>query len=437
MSNSIKLNATYPDIQRSQDMLKMARRIMHPVSQTLAKAPGQFSEGVCPVFVERAKGNRIWDVDGNKYLDYYAAIGPISLGYCYDAVDDAIREQLSKGITFSLMHRLEYELCELIHQIIPNAESIRISKTGADVCSAAVRVARAYTRRDKVLCCGYHGWHDWYIATTSRDHGIPEAVKSMSQTFKYNDLEDLSSKIDNHTAAVIMEPVVFEYCQPGYLEGVQALCKKHGALLIFDEMWTGFRLAIGGAQEYFNVVPDLAVYSKAVANGMPIALLTGRNDVMQFFEKEVFFFTTFGGETLSLAAAIATIHELKSKNVPEYLRNIGAMLKDGLNVLIASHQLTEYLTCVGYPCRTILNMTPRVDKPLSYYAYIQQELLRYGILWSKFHNMTYAFSEADVDYTLRAYDEILRLVKIRIESGDIDSNLIGQPMETVFRPTKF
>jgi glutamate-1-semialdehyde 2,1-aminomutase len=285
MSNSIKLNATYPDIQRSQDMLKMARRIMHPVSQTLAKAPGQFSEGVCPVFVERAKGNRIWDVDGNKYLDYYAAIGPISLGYCYDAVDDAIREQLSKGITFSLMHRLEYELCELIHQIIPNAESIRISKTGADVCSAAVRVARAYTRRDKVLCCGYHGWHDWYIATTSRDHGIPEAVKSMSQTFKYNDLEDLSSKIDNHTAAVIMEPVVFEYCQPGYLEGVQALCKKHGALLIFDEMWTGFRLAIGGAQEYFNVVPDLAVYSKAVANGMPIALLTGRNDVMQLFER--------------------------------------------------------------------------------------------------------------------------------------------------------
>jgi len=437
MSNSIKRNQTYPNIQLSSEMLLKARRIMHPVSQTLAKAPGQFSEGVCPVFVEKAKGNRIWDIDGNKYLDYYAAIGPVSLGYCYEPVDQAIREQLDKGISFSLMHRLEYELCELVNQIIPNAESIRISKTGADVCSAAIRVARAFTGRDQILCCGYHGWHDWYIGTTTRDYGIPEAVKLLTRTFKYNDLDDLKSKLNEQVAAVILEPVVFEYCQPGYLENVKKLCHENGTLLIFDEMWTGFRLALGGAQEYFNVQPDLAVYSKAMANGMPIAMLTGRSKIMKLFEKEVFFFTTFGGEALSLAATIATIQELRKHNVPEYLRMMGGLLKDGLNTLIEENGLSDVMECIGYPCRTLLQVKSGVDYPLSLYAYIQQELLRFGILWSKFHNMTFSFTEADVDYTLRAYDEILQLVKLRLEQGNLSAHLKGQPMDTVFRPVKF
>lgn len=437
MLNSIKLNQNYPNISKSREMHAKAKEIMHPVSQTLAKAPGQFSEGVCPVFVERAKGNRIWDVDGNKYLDYYAAIGPVSLGYAYDAVDQAIRDQLELGITFSLMHRLEYEVCALLHEVIPNAESIRISKTGADVCSAAVRIARAFTKRNKILCCGYHGWHDWYISTTTRDYGIPKEIKNLTQTFKYNDLEDLENKLDDQTAAVILEPVVFEYCTTGYLESVKALCNKHGALLIFDEMWTGFRLALGGAQEYFNVIPDLAVYSKAVANGMPVAFLTGRKDVMSLFEKEVFFFTTFGGETLSLAATIATIKEIRDKRVPDFLRNIGGLLKDELNQLIKDHKLEDFMSCVGYPCRTLLNLNPNVSEPLSIYAYLQQELLRYGILWSKFHNMTYSFTEADIDYTLRAYDEILGLCKLRLEQGDVASHLLGRPMDVVFRPVKF
>ncbi|MBK9107156.1 MAG: aminotransferase class III-fold pyridoxal phosphate-dependent enzyme [Saprospiraceae bacterium] len=437
MSNSIKWNAEYPDISKSRELLLKARKIMHPVSQTLAKAPGQFSEGVCPVFVDRAKGNRIWDIDGNKYLDYYAAIGPISLGYCYDRVDDAIREQLAKGISFSLMHHLEYEVCEMIHQIIPNAESIRISKTGADVCSAAIRVARAFTKREKILCCGYHGWHDWYIGTTTRDYGIPQSVKELTETFKYNDLEDIKLKLDHQVAAVILEPFVFETCKPGYLEGLKALCEANGSLLIFDEMWTGFRIAIGGAQEYFNVKPDLAVYSKAVANGMPIAFLTGRKDVMSWFEKDVFFFSTFGGETLSLAAAKATITELIEKNVPEHLRSIGALLKDGLNQRIVQNELQEYMECSGYPCRTLLSLKSSVASPLSIYAYIQQELLKFGILWSKFHNMTYSFTEADVDYTLRAYDEVLKLLKQRFENGDVDHKLVGQPMDVVFRPIKF
>jgi len=437
MPNTIQFNQNYPDISRSLDLLAKAKKIMHPVSQTLAKAPGQFSEGVCPVFVEYAKGNRITDIDGNEYLDYYAAIGPISLGYNYESVNEAIIAQLDKGITFSLMHRLEYEICELLHEIIPNAESVRISKSGADVCSAAIRVARAFTGRNKVLCCGYHGWHDWYIGTTTRNYGIPDAVSALTQSFKFNDLQDFQSKLDADVAAVILEPFVFEAPHDGYLESLLQMCKENGTLLIFDEMWTGFRIALGGAQSYFGVIPDMAVYSKAVANGMPIAFLTGREDVMKWFEKDVFFFTTFGGEALSIAAAIATIHELKDKNVFQHLEHVGMLLKDGLNNLIKQHGLGEYLSCEGYPCRTILSLKPAVQNPLSTYAYIQQELLKCGILWSKFHNMTFAFTEEDITYTLSAYDHILPEVKKRILDNDSDKFLRGKPMDVVFRPVKF
>lgn len=436
MPNKVGFNKDYPNITLSLDLMEKASKIMHPISQTLAKAPGQFSQGVCPVFVESASGNRIIDVDGNEYLDYYAAVGPVSLGYAHAAVDAAIINQLKKGITFSLMHRLEYEICALLHKIIPNAESIRISKSGADVCSAAIRVARAFTGRNNILCCGYHGWHDWYIATTTRNYGIPVFSKETVQTFKYNDLEDLSSKLTNETAAVIMEPFIFDEPHSGYLESVKDLCRQNGTLLIFDEMWTGFRIAIGGAQSFFGVKPDLAVYSKAVANGMPIAFLTGRDDVMHWFEKDVFFFTTFGGEALSIAAAIATIEELIQHNVPEYLALNGALLKSGLNDLIYTHGLESYLHCHGYPCRTILNLSAAVEHPLHMYAYIQQELLKCGILWSKFHNMTFAFTKDDIDYTLKAYDHILPMVKARLENHDVGTYLKGKPLDVVFRPVK-
>jgi glutamate-1-semialdehyde aminotransferase len=242
-------------------------------------------------------------------------IGPIVLGYCYEKVDNAIKEQLAKGITFSLMHHLEYEAAELLHQVVPNAESIRISKTGCDVTSAAVRLSRAFTGRKKVVCCGYHGWHDWYIATTTRNAGIPEEVQALTKTFQYNNIESLKAVLDKDVACVILEPYVFEAPKDDFLKEVEKLTKANGSLLIFDEMWSGFRIALGGAQEYFGVKADLACFSKAVANGMPVSFLTGRKDVISRGEQDVFIFTTFGGEALSLAASIATVKEIKEKNV--------------------------------------------------------------------------------------------------------------------------
>ena len=209
--------------------------------------------GVAPKYLARGRGSRVWDVDGNEYLDFSMAVGPLSLGYCYPAVDEAIRTQLRDGITFSLMHPLEVEVAELVREVVPGAESVRYSKTGADVTSAAVRLARAATGREKVLCCGYHGWHDWFIATTDRAAGIPAAARELSFTIPYNDLEAALAAIDDETACVILEPVTFEAPKPGYLEGLRDACGRAGALLVFDEMWTGFRLALGGAQERFGV----------------------------------------------------------------------------------------------------------------------------------------------------------------------------------------
>ena len=193
-------------------------------------------------------------------------VGPISLGYNYRPVDEAILRQLADGITYSLVHPLEVEVAELVREVIPNAEMVRYSKTGAEVTSAAVRVARAYTGRDKVLCCGYHGWHDWYVGTLPRDRGVPQAVKDLVHTFTYNDLDSLRNALDEDTACVIMEPMVFDFPAEGYLQSVKELCAQNGTLLIFDEMWTGFRIALGGAQEYFGVDADLACFSKAIAN---------------------------------------------------------------------------------------------------------------------------------------------------------------------------
>lgn len=433
MKNKVQYNEAYPDTNISDDLYLRASQIMTPVTQTLAKGPGQWVKGIAPKYMESGKGSHVWDVDGNEYIDYTMAVGPLSLGYCYDAVDNAIINQLKKGITFSMMHRLEIELAELIHEIIPNAESIRISKTGADVCSAAIRVSRAFTGRKKVLCCGYHGWHDWYIAVTSRHAGIPEDVKDMSFTIEYNNIESVKAALDEDVACVILEPFVFEEPKNNFLHELQKLCKANGTLLIFDEMWTGFRVSLGGAQEYFDIKPDLAVYSKALANGMPISLLTGRKDVMRLFEKDVFFFTTFGGEALSLAACIATITELRDKNVPTYLREKGKILKEGYNQIAQELGIEKYTKCTGYDCRTIMTFDASGGDPLILKSIVQQEMIKQGILWGGFHNMSFSHTDEDIDYTLIAYRLSLNYLKEAIESKNPIEYLKGEPVEAVFR----
>ncbi|MBR9974170.1 MAG: aminotransferase class III-fold pyridoxal phosphate-dependent enzyme [Bacteroidetes bacterium] len=432
MANTISFNASDPDITQSDVLYARALGLIPSQTQTLAKGAGQYVRGVAPKFVDRAKGAHLWDVDGNEFIDYNMGIGPISLGYAYSRVDEAIRAQLERGITFSLVHPLEVEVAELIREVVPNAEMVRYSKSGNDVTSAAVRLARAFTGRDTVLCCGYHGWHDWYIATTDRNRGIPRAVQDLSYTINYNDLESVIDALDDDTACVILEPVVFDEPKNRFLHELKAVCERNGTLLIFDEMWTGFRLALGGAQEYFDVKADLACFSKAVANGMPLSVLTGRADVMSLLEQDVFFYTTFGGEALSLAAAKATIEEMRAQPVHEHLFRLGARLRDGFNAIAAQVSM-PYAHCKGYACRSIVTFDASAGNPLFLKSFMQQELVRRGILWAGFHNMSYSHSDADVEHTLAAYGEVLPLLKAAVEANAVASLLRGEPVEAVFR----
>ena len=434
MANRVALDQELPDISASQALWARAARVIPCGTQTLAKGPTQYVDGVAPKYLARGKGCRVWDVDGNEFIDLTMAVGPVVLGYGHPAVDRAIAEQLESGITFSLMHPLEVEVAELVRRVVPGAESVRFSKTGCDVTSAAVRLARAYTGRDKVLCCGYHGWHDWYIGTTSRRAGVPLASRGLTEVFPYNDLFSLLEMLDEQTACVILEPMIFERPDPDYLRVLKRACEAAGALLIFDEMWTGFRAALGGAQQRFDVTADLACFSKAVANGMPLSVLSGRADVMRLLEEDVFFFTTFGGEALSLAAAKATIEALRDFDVPAWLEASGRQLIDGYNALAAKHGLA-YTRASGLPCRAMVSFDAAAGDPLLQKSLVQQELLRHGVLWTGFHNLSYAHGADEIEHVLAAYDRALAVLARALDTGQLAALLRGRPLQPVFRKT--
>jgi len=427
--NGVRFNDDYPVIQESERLLARARGLVPALTQTLAKGPGQYVRGVAPVYLARGKGARVWDVDGNEYVDWQMGIGPLVLGYGHEAVDEAIRRQLADGITFSLVHPLEVEVAERVRDVVPGAEMVRFSKTGCDVTTAAVRLARAFTGRDKVLCCGYHGWHDWYVAVTDRNAGIPQVVRDLTYTIQYNDLQSVRDALDGDVACVILEPAVFEEPRGGFLGELKKLCHANGSLLVFDEMWTGFRVALGGAQQRWDVTADLACFSKAVANGMPLSVLTGRRDVMSLLERDVFFFTTFGGEALSLAAARATIDVLREHQVPAHLERQGTRLREGYDELARTLGLA-WTKCVGLGARTLVTFPDLPTKSLA-----QQELLKRGVLWGGFHNVSFSHGDAEVDHTLAAWREVLPIVARAVESGTVASALRGEPVEPVFRKT--
>jgi glutamate-1-semialdehyde 2,1-aminomutase len=434
MPNGVRSNESLPDVTRSDGWYARAAGLIPAGTQTLAKGPGQYVRGVAPKYLARGKGCRVWDVDGNEYLDFQMGIGPLSLGYAWEPVDAAIRAQLADGITFSLMHPLEVEVAELVRELVPGAEAVRYSKTGCDATTAAVRLARAHTGRERVLCCGYHGWHDWYIAVTDRNAGIPRAVGELTATFGYNDLGSVLDAIDDQTACVILEPVTFEEPRDGFLAELRRVCDQVGALLVFDEMWTGFRLALGGAQERFGVRADLACFSKAIANGMPLSVVTGRREVMAHCDQEVFFFTTFGGEALSLAAAKATIGELRAHRVPAQLERQGDKLKAGYNALAAELGM-DYTRCIGYGCRSLVTFDAKAGDPLELKSLAQQELIRRGVLWGGFHNLSFSHGDADVEYALGAWRETLAVVRDAVAARDVRGRLRGEPVEPVFRRT--
>lgn len=420
----------------SETQLKRARETIPLGAQTFSKSITQFPLGVSPYFAARAQGSRIWDVDGNEYIDFINALNAVTLGYCDPDVDRAVAKQLSEGTIYSLSHTLESEVAELICASVPSAEMVRFGKNGSDATAGAVRVARAYTGRDHVLTCGYHGWQDWYIGSTTRDKGVPQATRDLVHVFTYNDLSSLQSllkEFEGKVAAVIMEPMNVTEPKPGFLESVKSAAHDAGALLIFDETITGFRLANGGGQEKFNVIPDLTTLGKGLANGFPLSAVCGRRDVMMEME-EVFFSFTMGGEALSLAAAKAVMEKMQREPVVDTLRQRGSFLSAGVVDRIKRHGLSSILSISGDPTWSFLTFKDfEAVASFELKTLFLQEIFARGILCLGTHNMSYAHTQEDVERLLEVYDEVFPILASAAKDGAVRQYLKCEPLKPLFK----
>ena len=423
-------------IEKSKAWLERAGKVIPGSAQTFSKGANQHVRGVAPMFLAKGKGCRVWDVDGNEYIDYIQGLLPNILGYAHDEVNAAVTEQLARGHSFSLPHPLEVELAERLTRLIPCAEMVRFGKNGSDATSGAVRAARALTGRERIANFGYHGWQDWHIGSTTRCAGVPLAVRELTHPFVYNDLSSLQKLLSEHRgefAAVIMEPVNFYPPAAGFLEGVRDLAHEHGALLIFDEICSGFHFGLGGAQKRFGITPDLACFGKAMGNGFPISCIVGRADVMKIFE-EIFFSFTFGGEVASMAAAMKVLDVLETTDALDRIDSNGRVLQDGLNVLAKEADLQDRIKCIGYPFWSLIKFFDGNGKDsLLVRSLFTQECVKRGVLLLVTHNMTAAHDPLAIEQTLRVYAEVCKTISKWLAEPHPEKHLEGEMIQPVFK----
>ncbi len=420
----------------SEAWLERARRTVPLGAQTFSKSLTHLPWGVSPYFAARASGCRLEDIDGNVWLDFVNGLAAVTLGYGDPEVTAAAEAQLREGVVFSLSSTLEAEVAERICDLVPCAEMVRFGKNGSDATAGAVRVARAYTGRDRVLTCGYHGWQDWTIGATARNKGVPRAVRELTTPFPYDDLPALSALLDGFDgegAAIVMEPMNVRYPSPGYLEGVRALADRHGSVLVFDETITGFRYDVGGAQALFGVTPDLATFGKGLANGFPLSAVVGRRELMLEME-EVFFSFTMGGEAVSLAAARAVLDKLVREPVIPTLRARGAQVMAGVAARIEAAGARGFAGVSGDPTWSFLNLTaPEGVDAQDLRTLFLQTMFDRGVFTLGTHNMSYAHGEADIAELLAAYDTALPLLADAVAKGEVAQRLRCAPLESLFK----
>ncbi len=424
-------------LDKCMEHLAYAMERVPLASHTLSKSTMQWSVGAVPLFLESGKGCEVTDMDGNRYIDYGMALGPFILGYCDPDINEAVVKQLEKGTLFTLSTPIEAYAAQALIDVVPCAEMVRFGKNGSDVTSTAIKLARGYTGREKIIICGYHGWQDWYVTTTERDAGIPKCYKDLVLSTKYNDIDYLEKMLEEHEgeiAGLIMEPVGAIKPENDFLQKVRDLTTKHGVVLIFDELFTGFRWSIGGAQEYFGVTPDLACFGKAIANGMPVSAICGSKKYMDQFDK-VFYSGTNLAETLSLAAVIATINKLKTHKVHDHIKELGQYMIDQFTALVEKHEISDTVSIIGYPFKSVVNLADGPNHTSSELkSFFQQECAKRGVLFIGYHLISLSHTKEHVDFTLNVYEEVLKELKeVWAQGKTVKEALIGEVIVPVFK----
>ena len=430
------------DFSRSRALEERLKKVIPGGAHTYAKGADQFPE-LSPGVIERGSGSHVWDVDGNEFIEYGMGLRAVTLGHAYPPVVEAVRASLELGTNFTRPAKIELECAELFLSIVKGAEMVKFTKDGSTADTAALKLARKYTGREKVAICAEHpffSYDDWFIGTTTMDGGIPEFERTPTVRFRYNDLESLRALFAQHPAqiaAVFLEPERTEPPKPGYLQGLQALCKEQGAVLVFDEMISGFRWNNGGAQAEYGVVPDLSTFGKAMANGFSLSALCGSRELMRLGSREreqddVFLLsTTHGTETPALAASIRTMQIYQAEPVVAHLHRQGARLRKGVEQAAARHGLSKHIQLFGRDCNLLFGTRGPDDKPSqAFRTLFLQETIRRGVLMPSLV-VSYSHTDEDIDKTIDAIDGALG-VYTRAMTDGAEKYLVGKPSRTVF-----
>jgi len=438
------MNSLERPIRTTTALQRRAHELIPGGSHTYAKGDDQYPISA-PPFIVRGEGCRVWDLEGHEYIEYGMGNRAVGLGHAYPRVIDAVRRELVNGCNFTRPAAIEVACAEQFLSLIDGQDMVKFCKDGSDATSAAVRLARAYTGRNFIARCGDHPFFstdDWFIGTTAMSSGIPKDVSGLTLSFPYHDLDAVRSLFDeypNKIAAIILEAARMEEPAEGYLQGLADLCHDSGALLIFDEMITGFRWDNGGAQKVYGVTPDLSCFGKALANGFSVSALAGKREFMRLGgidhtdRQRVFLLsTTHGAETHALAAAIATMREYEEQPVIETIYRLGSRLASGFNDAIKRHGLGDYVEVMGRPCCLIYATRDGGKNPSqAMRTLFLQETIKRGVLAPSLV-VSYTHRETDIDQTLDAIDGALEIYARALEDG-VESYLVGRPSQPVFR----
>jgi glutamate-1-semialdehyde 2,1-aminomutase len=412
-------------------------------AHTYAKGDDQYP-AIAPPFLERGQGCHVWDPDGNEYIEYGMGLRAATLGHAHPSVTEAAVREMRRGLNFTRPSPLEAQAAKALLEMVPAAEMVKFAKNGSDVTTAAVKLARAWTGRDLVAICAdqpFFSTDDWFIGTTAMAAGIPRAIRDLTIRFRYNDLDGLRELFDTHPgqiACIVMEAETWMQAKPGYLAGVQTLCRERGVVFVLDEMITGFRWSNGGAQAVHGIAPDLSTFGKGMANGFPVAALAGRRDIMELgglsHQRERVFLlsTTHGAEHAGIGAAIETMRIYRDEPVIETLQRQGRRLQAGVNAAARLHGLESHVNVIGHPANLVFATHGTDDKPSqAFRALFMQELIRGGVIAPSFV-VSYAHTDPDIDFTIEVAARALAVYRRALDDG-VERYLDGPPLKPVFR----